>query len=111
MAENDRGILMYESTLAPQTRQCIRQIGRCDVVIGIPSHRNGRTIGDTVRAVVDGIAAYLYDQTCRAHDRGRGIVGQYHPARGENDSPVPMWKRSMSVRRRQRQRDGHPVYL
>lgn len=62
MAENDRGILMYESTLGADARQRIRQIGRCDVVIGIPSHRNGRTIGDTVRAVVDGIAAYLYDQ-------------------------------------------------
>ena len=62
MAENDRGILMYESTLGPETRQRIRQIGRCDVLIGIPSHRNGRTIGETVHAVVDGISAYLYDQ-------------------------------------------------
>ena len=62
MTDNERGILMYESTLGPETRQRLRQIGRADIVIGIPSHRNGRTIGDTVHAVVDGIAAYLYDQ-------------------------------------------------
>jgi hypothetical protein len=62
MTENERGILMYETTLSAETRQHLRQIGRSDIVIGIPSHRNGRTIGDTVRAVVDGISAYLYDQ-------------------------------------------------
>jgi hypothetical protein len=53
---------MYESTLSPEARQRLRQIGQADIVIGIPSHRNGRTIGEVVRAISEGIATYLYDQ-------------------------------------------------
>ena len=62
MSEGDRGILMYESTLSLEARQRLQEIGRADLVIGIPSHRNGRTIGEVVRAISEGIATYLYDQ-------------------------------------------------
>jgi len=55
----DKGILAYETTLNSEAQQRIEEIGRADVVVGIPSHRNGRTIGDVVRIVADGIAAYL----------------------------------------------------
>jgi glucosylglycerate synthase len=62
MAESNRGILMYETTLGPQARSSIRQIGQADVLIGIPSYRNGRTISEVVENVVRGIEIYLPDR-------------------------------------------------
>jgi glucosylglycerate synthase len=62
MAESNRGILMYETTLGPQARSSIRQIGQADVLIGIPSYRNGRTILEVIENVVQGIKAYLPDR-------------------------------------------------
>lgn len=59
MSEHGRGILMYETTLGPEARRRIKEIGRTDIVIGIPSYRNGRTIGEVVDAVAKGIAMYL----------------------------------------------------
>jgi hypothetical protein len=55
----DRGILMYETTLGDDAWARIHEIGSADILIGIPSHRNGRTIGEVVRAVAEGIATYF----------------------------------------------------
>lgn len=41
--------------------QRIREIRQADVVLGIPSHRNGRTIGEVVDALVEGTRHYLGD--------------------------------------------------
>ena len=41
--------------------QRIREIRQADVVLGIPSHRNGRTIGEVVDALVEGTRHYLRD--------------------------------------------------
>ena len=62
MSEGRRGILMYESALGDDARRRLREIGRADVVVGIPSHRNARTIGEVVRAVAEGITVYLPNQ-------------------------------------------------
>jgi glucosylglycerate synthase len=62
MAESNRGILMYETTLGPQARSSIRHIGQADVLIGIPSYRNGRTILEVIENVVQGIKTYLPDR-------------------------------------------------
>ncbi len=62
MAESNRGILMYETTLGPQARSSIRHIGQTDVLIGIPSYRNGRTILEVIENVLQGIKTYLPDR-------------------------------------------------
>jgi len=62
MASNDQGILMYESTLDGEAQQQLRQIGWADVLIGIPTHRNARTLDEVLTALVQGIATYLPDR-------------------------------------------------
>jgi len=62
MERIDKGILMYESALRDEARRRLAQIGQADVLVGIPSHRNGRTIGEVVRAVAEGIRTYLADR-------------------------------------------------
>lgn len=62
MSEGRTGILMYESALGDDARRRLREIGRADVVVGIPSHRNARTIGEVVRAVAEGVTIYLPNQ-------------------------------------------------
>ena len=59
MPDARKGILSSETTLPSGARSRIEQIGATDVVVGIPSHRNGRTIGQVVQAIVQGIERYL----------------------------------------------------
>jgi hypothetical protein len=59
MSGTDKGILMYDTSLNSEVRGRIKEIGTADVVIGVPSHRNGRTIAEVVRAISDGVASYL----------------------------------------------------
>ena len=40
--------------LAADARQAIEKLGEADIVIGIPSYNNARTIGHVVRAVSAG---------------------------------------------------------
>lgn len=56
---DQRGILAHESALEPEAKERIAAIGRADVVIGIPSHRNGRTIVEVIEAVSAGVERYL----------------------------------------------------
>jgi len=62
MTSLENTILQYETTLNREAHRRIRQIGGADVLIGIPSHRNGRTIAEVVEAIVAGIRAYYPDQ-------------------------------------------------
>ncbi|MHB0859011.1 MAG: glycosyltransferase family protein [Anaerolineae bacterium] len=62
MADIDDELVLNETALDPEARARIDQIRWADVLIGIPSHRNGRTIGEVVSAVVDGISRYLPSQ-------------------------------------------------
>jgi hypothetical protein len=59
MAHAESGILRYETTLEQEAQDRIDEIGWADVVVGIPSYRNGRTIGEVLDAVTKGIATYL----------------------------------------------------
>jgi len=53
---------MHESALRDEAKHRLAQIGRADVIVGIPSHRNGRTIGEVVQAVAQGIGTYMADR-------------------------------------------------
>jgi len=53
------GILDYETTLDAAARQQVQALGSADIVIGIPCHRNGRTIGGVAQAIATGVGEYL----------------------------------------------------
>ncbi len=52
-------ILRYESSLPRDALRRLRQLGGVDLLIGVPSHRNARTIGEVVEAILEGIRTYL----------------------------------------------------
>jgi hypothetical protein len=55
-------VLMGDSALSDEATRRLEQIKTADIVIGIPSHRNGRTIGEVVEAVRDAVRRYLPDK-------------------------------------------------
>ncbi|HPA51824.1 MAG TPA: glycosyltransferase [Thermoanaerobaculia bacterium] len=67
--------------LSPEVADAIRKIGRVDLLVGIPSFNNERTIGHVVRAVVAGLArhfpgakAVLVNSDGGSTDRTRELV-------------------------------------
>jgi len=46
---------MYETALHVEAKRRIREIGGADVVVGIPTYRNGRTIGRILEATCSGL--------------------------------------------------------
>ncbi len=50
--------------LHDETKKQVETIGHADIVIGIPSYNNGRTIGHVVRAVQAGLAKYFPNHKC-----------------------------------------------
>ena len=50
--------LMIDQPLPDDARRAAEVIRRADIVVGIPSYNNGRTIGQVVRAVYAGLAKY-----------------------------------------------------
>lgn len=53
---------IYDSTLNAAARDRIGEIKHADMVIGIPTHRNGRTIGEVLDAVVTSVQTYFPDR-------------------------------------------------
>jgi glycosyltransferase involved in cell wall biosynthesis len=51
-----------ESFLSTELQQRVAEIGEADIVAGIPSYNNVRTIGHVVRAVSTGLDKYFADQ-------------------------------------------------
>jgi len=51
--------MKLQSTLHEEAREKLEQIGRADILIGIPSYNNEKTIGQVVRAVQCGLAKYF----------------------------------------------------
>ena len=49
---------MAEPPLPDDARRAAEVIRRADIVIGIPSYNNGRTIGHVMRAAYGGLAKY-----------------------------------------------------
>ncbi len=47
---------MYETALHVEAKRRIREIGSADIVVGIPTYRNGRTIARVMEAAVTGLA-------------------------------------------------------
>jgi len=47
--------------LAADVERALSEIGRVDLLVGIPSYNNARTIGHVVRAVMAGLAKYFPD--------------------------------------------------
>src|SRR3990172_6986942 len=48
--------------LSPEVQQSVSKLGEADIVIGIPSYNNARTIGHVVRAVSAGLAKHFPEQ-------------------------------------------------
>lgn len=46
---------MYETALHAEAKRRIREIGTADVVVGIPTYRNGRTVGRIMDAAINGL--------------------------------------------------------
>jgi glucosylglycerate synthase len=56
--------MLTDEILAPDMLAAIRAIGRADVVVGIPSYNNARTIGHVVKAALTGLSKYFPDRRC-----------------------------------------------
>ena len=72
-----------EDLLLEETRERIRQIGQADILVGIPSYNNERTIGRVVSAIQYGLAKYfphlhgvIINSDGNSTDRTRLIVEQ-----------------------------------
>jgi glycosyltransferase involved in cell wall biosynthesis len=50
------------ATLAPEVEPRLRELGQVDLLVGIPSFNNARTIAHVVQAAVAGFAKYFPDQ-------------------------------------------------
>ena len=53
--------LVFETALDDETLKCLDEIGRADIVVGIPSYRSARTIGLVARESARGLALYYPD--------------------------------------------------
>lgn len=52
---------MKTSTFRTDVQEQLERIGQADIIVGIPSFNNARTIGHVVRAVQGGLAKYFPD--------------------------------------------------
>ncbi len=52
----------YETALSADAERQIERLGRADLLIGIPTHRNGRTIPEVLEALSQGIGRYFPNQ-------------------------------------------------
>ncbi len=76
---------MAEDLLPPQIRDQVTAVGSADIVIGIPSYNNARTIGHVVRAAQAGVLKYFPDRRAfivnsdgGSKDGTREVVEQAH---------------------------------
>lgn len=53
---------MQSVSIRPEVHEQIERIGQADIIVGIPSYNNERTIGHVVRAVQGGLAKYFPDK-------------------------------------------------
>ena len=50
---------MPEAIVPDEARRAVEAIGQADIVVGVPSYNNARTIGHVVRAIQGGLAKYF----------------------------------------------------
>lgn len=53
------GTPKQEEILPPEASEKVKEVGEADIVVGIPSYNNARTIGHVLRAVQAGLAKYF----------------------------------------------------
>lgn len=51
--------MKYQNTLSEEAQEKLEQLGKADILVGIPSYNNEKTIGQVVRAVQFGLAKYF----------------------------------------------------
>jgi len=51
--------MKYQNSLHEEAREKLEQLGKADILVGIPSYNNEKTIGQVVRAVQFGLAKYF----------------------------------------------------
>jgi hypothetical protein len=54
-----RRIVTAQAQLPPEVEALLAEIGSAEILVGIPSFNNARTIGHVVRAAVAGLAKYF----------------------------------------------------
>jgi len=52
---------MFETALRPDAQRYIETIGEADILVGIPSYKNAKTIGHVARATAEGMVRYFPD--------------------------------------------------
>jgi len=53
--------MFYETALKADARRRIREVGQADIVVGIPSYRNAKTIGHVMQTIAQGLSHYCRD--------------------------------------------------
>ncbi len=53
--------MIYETALREEARQRVEEIGRADILVGIPSFNNAGTIGHVVQMAAEGMVKYFPD--------------------------------------------------
>jgi hypothetical protein len=79
---------MFETALRADAKRRIRQIGRADIVVGIPSYRNAKTIAGVVEAVVTGLSSFYTDQRAVIMNADGGSSDNTAQIAAEVPSPV-----------------------
>lgn len=54
--------MRYQNDLHEEAREKLEQVGKADILVGIPSYNNEKTIGQVIRAVQYGLAKYFPKQ-------------------------------------------------
>jgi len=75
--------MKLQNALSEEAREKLEQVGKADILVGIPSYNNEKTIGQVVRAVQCGLAKYFPNEKAMimnsdggSTDRTREIVKQ-----------------------------------
>jgi hypothetical protein len=85
--------------LSPEVRERLAAIGKADIVVGIPSYQNARTIGHVVRAAQAGLAKYF-----------PGLRGVIMNSDGGSTDGTPAVVLDSSIRETELLLVGHPVH-
>ncbi|NLG28396.1 MAG: hypothetical protein GX557_10825 [Chloroflexi bacterium] len=78
MSDLDEGTEYRDTSLSDEARHHLEQLRPIDIVVGIPSHRNGRTIGEVVRNVVRGLEQFAHQRVLLMNADGGSSDGTTH---------------------------------
>ncbi|MFI5181639.1 MAG: glycosyltransferase family 2 protein [Thermoanaerobaculia bacterium] len=79
-----------EPSLAPAVLEQVRRLGTVDILVGIPSYNNARTIGHVVRSLVSGLATHFPDaRAVLVNSDGGSTDGTRDVVARTDPGPVP----------------------